>query len=488
MAFVPGCEHDIFVSYAHIDNEPLSGADEGWVTILVRNLETVVRQKLGDRARRLDVWTDHELAGNRPFDAAIESALGRTAALLVVMSPGYLASDWCRREREAFRRMVADRRDAGSRVFVVHRDRVDLEKLPAEFGSLLGYRFWIEDGPSRLPRTLGIPLPTPAETEYYSQINQLGTELAQELARMQAGTNVDTPRAAVGVLQAGGGAPRDRAVFLAEVTDDLEPRREEVRRYLSQAGFEALPTRYYPRDDRAAFEAAMRADLAQCRLFVQLLSSVAGRKPPAAPDGFPALQYELALAHGVPIMQWRGRDIDPGTVEDAAQRGLLDQDTVRACGIEEFKQALVDELRRAPLPVKSRRSDILVFVNTDGPDRPLAERIGRMLMDQGVGYSMPLRAGTPEEVRGDLEDNLLTCDGVMLIYGAASAGWVRSQLRQCRKVISQREQPLAALAVFEGPPPDKAGLDLMLPNLQRLDCRSGLDDRSVQPFLHSLRG
>lgn len=476
MAFVPGQEHDAFVSYAHIDNEPLSGAVEGWVTTLQRNLETVVRQKLGDRERRLSIWIDHELAGNRPFAGDIDAALQRTATLLVILSPGYLASDWCRREREAFRTLVQARIRAGSRVFIVHRDRVDPGAIPSEFGGLLGYRFWIEDGPGRVPRTLGVPVPTPAETEYYSQINQLGTELAAELLRLKELSPQPAPVA------------QGPAVFLAEVTDDLETRRDEVRRYLSQAGVRVLPTVFYPRDDGAAFEAAMTSDLAQCKLFVQLLSGVVGRKPPPAPNGFPALQYELALRQGLPIMQWRARDIDVAAVEDGAQRGLLDQETVRACAMEEFKQAIVDELRRAPAPPKPKPSSILVFLNTDGPDRQLAEQIGQYLVDQGVGYTMPLQEGSPEEVRSDLEDNLLTCDGLMLVYGASSAGWVRSQLRQCRKVISQRDQPLAALAVFEGPPPDKVGLDLVLPNLQRLDCRGGLSDASVQQFLSSFRG
>lgn len=475
MAFVPGQQHDAFVSYAHIDNEPLSGASEGWVTTLVRNLETVVRQKLGDRERRFSVWIDHELAGNRPFAGDIDAALQGTATLLVIMSPGYLASDWCRKERAAFRALAQARIRAGSRVFIVHRDRVDLGVMPAEFGGLLGYRFWVEEGAARLPRTLGVPLPTPAETEYYSQINQLGAELAAELQRLKDLSRQPAP------------APQGPSVFLAEVTDDLETRRDEVHRYLSQAGARALPTVYYPRDDGAAFEAAMTSDLAQCKLFVQLLSGITGRKPPAAPNGFPALQYELALRQGIPVMQWRAREIDVATVEDTAQRGLLDQETVRACAMEEFKQAIIDELQRAPAPHKPKPSDILVFVNTDGPDRRLAEEIGKFLVDQGVGYTMPLQTGSPEEVRKDLEENLLTCDGLMLVYGATSAGWVRSQLRQCRKVISQRDQPLTALAVFEGPPPDKVGLDLMLPNLQRLDCRGGLSDAPVQRFLTSLR-
>lgn len=464
MAFVPGCEHDVFVSYAHIDNEPLSGAPQGWVSTFVRDVESVVRRKLFDRPKDFDLWVDHELAGNRPFGADIRRAVGATATLLVILSPAYLASDWCRREREAFRAQVADKLRAGTRVFVVELDRIDeRSRLPPEFAELLPYRLWVEDGPARTPRTLGLPVPTPAEPEYYSRVNQLALEIAQELERLAKGAARAVPA-----------APAAPAVFLAETTDDLEPRREEVRRYLGQMGLRVLPASYYPRDDALAFEQAMAADLAQCKLFVQLLSALAGRKPPAAPCGFPALQHTLAQRAALPVLQWRARELDPAAVEDADQRALLEGERVRACGIEEFKLAVIEEARREPPPAKPQRAaDVLLFLDTDAADRALAERIGRHLYDQGIGYSMALQSGSPEELRKDLEDNLRECDGLLLVYGATSLNWVRSKLRWCRKIVSQRSEPPVALAVFEGAPHEQAGIGIEIPGWQWIDCRAG---------------
>jgi hypothetical protein len=461
MAYVPGYEHDVFVSYAHIDNEPLMGAAEGWVTTLMQNLETVVRQKLGDRERRLDVWMDHELAGNRPFDDDVRGALERTATLLVIMSPGYLASDWCRKERETFRGLVSSRARAGSRVFVVHRDRVELSRLPAEFEKLLGTRFWIEDGEKRTPRTLGEPVPTPAEPEYYRRVNQLALEIAEEIQRLAEGAHSQPAR------------PGGPTVFLAETTDDLEPRREEVRRYLAQLGFEVLPAAEYPRADAGAYAAAANADLARSRLFVQLLSGVVGRKPAAAPKGFPARQHELACAAKLPILQWRARELDVETVEDADQRALLLGQTVRACGIEEFKQAVSDEAQRKPPAPKPARRDLLLFLDCEDADRQLAERIGDYLLAHGIGYAEALRQGSPEEIRSDLERSLEECDGLMLVYGAASASWVRSRLRQCRKIVSQRSEAPVALAVVEGPPAEKPDVGIAIPGWSWINCRAG---------------
>jgi hypothetical protein len=476
MAFVPGYDHDVFVSYAHVDDEPLSGAPHGWVTTLVGNLETIVRQKLG--YKQFEFWMDQELAGNAPLTPAILDALSKTALQLVVVSPGYLASEWCAKERQAFLQKVRERLDAGSRAFLVYYDKVERDRLPAEFRDLIGYPFWVEAERGAAPRTLGIPVPTPDEKEYYSRVNQLAHEISQELQRLSA--------AGTGAAVAATERP---AILLAECTEDLDMKREEVRRFLSQAGFDVLPSQYYPRDDPAAFAGAMQADLARSAIFVQLLSGVVGRRPPNLPQGYPAFQHEVAAKAGVRVLQWRSRDVDPASAEEPQHRALLEGETVRACGIEEFKQAILEEARRKPPPPPHvpDATNILVFVNNDSPDRGLADQVARVLIAQGVGYSMPLQQGSPEDIRRDLEDNLRTSDGLLLVYGATTAAWVRSQLRQSRKIISGRDQPIRALAVFEGPPPDKAGLDFMLPDLQHLDCRNGLDQAAIQRFVGSLK-
>ena len=48
MAYVPGLEHDLFVSYAHAD-------DVGWVRALEEGLRERVRQRLG---LDVSIWQD----------------------------------------------------------------------------------------------------------------------------------------------------------------------------------------------------------------------------------------------------------------------------------------------------------------------------------------------------------------------------------------------------------------------------------------------
>jgi hypothetical protein len=79
-AYVTGFRYDVFVSYAHVDNVPLEGADKGWVTIFIKNLENYLARKLGRNCA--SIWIDHNLAGNAPLTPEIMNALHETATRL----------------------------------------------------------------------------------------------------------------------------------------------------------------------------------------------------------------------------------------------------------------------------------------------------------------------------------------------------------------------------------------------------------------------
>jgi len=484
MGYVQDGQHDIFVSYAHVDNQPLEGTDRGWVTTLVGNLSNFLARKLGTRS--VSLWMDRELAGHAPFTPAIMDAVRQTATLVVVVSPAYLNSEWCSRERETFLKLVRERSRSDSRVFMVEIDKVDRNDLPAEFGGLLGYRFWVQDREGRAPRTLATPKPSPDEREYWDRLLDLSDELAQELKRLKAMGQVqardDRPDAMA--------TPQGPAIFLAETTDDLEEEREEVKGYLKQARLRVLPESYYPRDDPAAFKQMMEKDLAQCTVFVQLLSGIAGRKPAGFPQGYPGLQHDCAAQANKVILQWRSRDLDVDKVRDSDYRHLLEESTVQATGLEEFKRAIVEEARRSPKPPVPHSPNIFVFVNADFPDHTLAEAVHKWLLDHNLESSMPFDHGDPSKNREDLEDNLRNCDAVIIIYGASSASWVRYQLLQNRKIIAEREKPLLALVVFEGPPaaPPKVELNIGLRNMRTVKCHNGLDDTALREFVESLGG
>jgi hypothetical protein len=466
MGFVrEGNYPDVFVSYAHVDDQ----GEAPWVSNLVRHLQDQLCQLLGNKA--VQFWRDYDaLDHNHPFPPKILEAVQRSATVLVVMSEGYLASEWCAQERNAFlnvsRSFVAD-----GRFFIVHCRETDRKARPPEFGGLDGYKFWTEEPNARgAKRPLGWP--DFKERDYWTAILNLSDELARELREIKA--------------RGEGGPPGTRdCVFLARSTDDLEEREDELRSYLTQAGLGILPETWYPEEDTTAFRSAMEADLARCSVFVQLLSKVAGRRVGGAGGRrYPAIQHDTARDKKKPILQWRYPAEDPATVGDPDHLVLLEG--ARTCGFEEFKRAVVEAARRKPSPPPYTVPPGTVFVNAERDDFGVARELSTLLAKQGLDCFLPMLEGNPEKVRQDLEASLKACDGLVLVYGAADPFWVRDQLRQGRKILSQREQALLAQALYLGPPPEKAELGAVLPEVIMLDGRQGLKPDIVHQFIKRL--
>lgn len=86
MAYVPGFDCDIFVSYAH-------GDDRDWVNGFVEQLRDELRKLLG---RPVEVWLDkNDLRQTRDFNMEIPESVRKSALFLLLPSPTYVASRYC---------------------------------------------------------------------------------------------------------------------------------------------------------------------------------------------------------------------------------------------------------------------------------------------------------------------------------------------------------------------------------------------------------
>jgi len=192
MSYVPNYEHDIFISYARVDNDPLPGAEldkvtgrkRGWVsTLILDGLKKELAKQLG-RADSYSLWMDDAgLPGNESVTPFIDKQVKNSATVVFIVSPGYLASPWCRLEFNTFLEQV---NTESGRLFMVETQRLDQdEKLP-EFEKLRGYQFWRPDQDTGIARTMGIPKPNPdLEPEYYTRLADLAFELAGKLKQLR---------------------------------------------------------------------------------------------------------------------------------------------------------------------------------------------------------------------------------------------------------------------------------------------------------------
>ena len=94
-----GFENHLFISYAHIDNVPLTPQQQGWVTRLHGALDAVLSMRLGRKAK---IWRDAKLTGTDVFADTIVSQFPKTALMVSIITPRYIESEWCTREVTEF--------------------------------------------------------------------------------------------------------------------------------------------------------------------------------------------------------------------------------------------------------------------------------------------------------------------------------------------------------------------------------------------------
>jgi hypothetical protein len=85
MSYVPGYQHDIFISYAH-------GDDRDWISRFVECL----RQAIQKRCVRASIWIDSDnLRRNINFQREIPDRIRSSAVFLLLASPTYIRSQYC---------------------------------------------------------------------------------------------------------------------------------------------------------------------------------------------------------------------------------------------------------------------------------------------------------------------------------------------------------------------------------------------------------
>ena len=174
--------HDLFISYAHIDNLSLAGQD-GWITSLHQALELRLAQLTGVKPR---IWRDPKLQGNDFFGDEIVDQFPGVAAIVSILSPRYVRSEWCLRELETFVRCCAatggPRVGNKARIFKIVKTAIPLEDHPPEVQDLLGYDFYVIDPESGRTRELHHTAGSELERQYWSRLEDLAQDISELLA------------------------------------------------------------------------------------------------------------------------------------------------------------------------------------------------------------------------------------------------------------------------------------------------------------------
>jgi hypothetical protein len=479
MTFVSGFQYDVFVGYARAD-DIVDASGRGWVSQFVDSLTCALKQRLGG-SNDIQVFFDtRDLSSNQQLTELLEAAR-HTALFLAIPSRSYAERDWTKQELEAF---IAGARDT-HRLFAAECLPLDGSRYPPPLDQHNRMSFYRND-PAHGATAITL---SPSDPIFHHRIHNLAEQMQRQLRKLRA----DAAKPAKPVKDAVQMPARResdptsafRRVLLAQVTEDLDGERELVRSYLEQSGVPIAPLRIYPQGG-TEFRASFQADLEQADLFVQLLSASAGRTPPDLPEGYTRFQHAAVSQKGIGILQWRRPDLDPERVADVQHRELLKGETVMAVGLEAFKAEVVRLAKKPLAPPAKKASSSLVFVNADNNDVDIAKLLESEFIKHQFATTLPTLEGTAEEIRTDLEENLLDCDALVWVYGQTSSIWVRSQYRLFNKLQAKRSHPPRVLALYKGPPPQKPEVGFHLPDVREIDCRAGVELEPVKELIEEL--
>jgi hypothetical protein len=264
MAFLqPHFEYDVFVSYSHgIRGRENDAPLKDWTLALIRRLETDIRA-IDTEFDDLHIWRDEHLDPTSYLSDEIRGKVESSAILMIVMSPRYLASSWCKDELEWFRRQVQDRARDHGRVFVIRALRTDERIWPdflrdARGHSLTGFQF--HDQQDSMP--YGWRASGENREAYVRELWRLQTALARRLRelRSKAGRRVESEHRGTTVSASG-----PRRVYLHSRPEHASVY-QDVKRGLSQDGITPLSIVVDPgldigdwtRESRARMETAKR--------------------------------------------------------------------------------------------------------------------------------------------------------------------------------------------------------------------------------------
>ena len=449
---------DVFVSYAHVNNQIYSQNDKGWVSALISDLKICLNEKFG-RPDSCSVWIDNALKGHKPLTPEILEKVENSAVFVLILSTGYIASEWCMRELATFEKMY---HIDSSSIFVVEYE--DVEGKPNILQDLKGYCFWYRDSQGQIC-TRGAPLQEMRDQKYYQAVNSLALELKQQIVALSKQHKIE----------------KNDTVYIAPVPDNLIEERNKIITSLAQQNIATLP---HNNNFSIKSNKKMEEVLRQCSYFIQLLDQ-------QNHYGIPLDQYEIALEGKKPIQQWRSDLLDLKDVEDDDHRSLLEEETVMASNLATFTQTLINKLSPQEKTKKSRPASnkSIVFINTGEEDYKLAKKVSKELVGRGYFCLLPIdfsEKARVSEVRKHLNESLLYCDISLIIYADSPVTQIRKLLIHAWKMDSKREKPLETAICMLNDHTGVNEINMEGPSMHTLKCDSPLAQVCIDSFLEEI--
>lgn len=455
----------IFISYSRDDDLPPPDMPDrkGFVTFLEEFLRYEFRDLGPERPK---TWRDiKRISNGAQFTPEIEEALKKASILLVVLSPNWMASTWCKRELETFARLHGS---AGlrERIIVVSKRYVDPDRRPSLLQGQTGFTFFARnEDPEEIVGDLEFfGRGEVQDRRYWERLKALAAHLLKR--------RILEPQQPVY-------PPTGRTIYVAKPASDMRAGYDRIVAELVGKGHTVVPA---PADDipLGSAVAIIDAALSNAEIAVHLLGESVGDTPEGqlpmvnlqlarsaakeAKDGgakFHRLIWAPNIWTTPPNATSPAREIARNPSEVLTKfGGGLPTDKIEGDTLSKF----VDFLNQHLIAIAPPRSlatapsgisgDVRLFLHHSREDSDYALNLAQALQQRQLEALLPVFEGPDAEIKSFNGKQLAECDAVILCWASASEVWVRAQASGLRNWHDLgRTQQFFYRAVVAAPPP-----------------------------------
>ncbi len=475
MAFIPGFENDIFISYAHLDNCcPKHSKTEGWVKRFLEYLELYLAQQFG--TKKFQIWWDQrKLDATVLFDDAIADGIKKTAVMICLNSPSYGESEYCQKELDLFYNKA---QKDGSGLKIGHRSRIvhvllrniPFEKWPNKLSGTSGVFF-------NNPKFAGLGWVLNTDTaEFEEKMMELISSiylLIDDFTKLPNTTNEGT--------QPVGADTEEFTIYVGDIPDSLECTADLILTELKKEGYKIIKDNAASEDIKT-FETNTTAAINGAQLSVHLLDQFPGPK-----IGGETLQWyrkkeiELALESDIPQFIWFPKGVGIDTIKNKDYKAFING--LRTVEISEKKEfdfndnGIEDNLKKDifdtidTLIAKQNSAEISeihdgngspdIFLDYNMEDKVMAAEIETYLIANNLGILNSPSKETLEENFETRNERLKETRKLIVLYGKASKKWVYGRLQKVIGNVAVGKLPIEEIFIYMGPEPKESD-DIMI--------------------------
>ncbi len=529
MAYVPGYNYDIFISYAHLDNERMF--DEGWVETFYKSLGWCLGSRTG-RMSDIKIWWDNKkLDGTKLFDNTIGDGVEQSAIMISLVSKFYLESKYCALEMDMFSKKACaepiglNLKDRKRMVHVLLQD-IHFDEWPAHFSGSTGFSFFTDPEKVKLGKIMKARSP-----EYIEKMDMLAdsildllnefraealtkesaTPVLKEAAitvnEVTASKSVGTDTGALAAKATPGKKDDDFTIYFAEVTDSLITTRKRTIAELEKKGYTIITLD--PANNLQQHSGQVKQVLTGADLSVHLLDLYPGREIEGdTVTWYPKLETELGIQSTASNMIWTPQ-LELSEVEEEGYRAFLaslDNGIVSAektevihdhkSMITQHVTDLAEKLRSRKLARQIRAESSAekttqVLIDTNIDDQASAWDLGKALIENGFQPVIYPGVKDPTMNIDVLADRISQVQKLIFYYGNADKDWIKQRMSATLHMAMDKDLAMDDFFVYLAPP-GKDPQDVMprqkWVNVRLIDSANTSKETAMSNLVRQLKG